>query len=128
MKEEFSAELKHIYGTGQFQLLFNTVNCKLCNKLMMPGWFYKIPKRYRDLFEGVRQSYDNPEYCESCKKSGAYDCQCEICCEVKPSNEMQISIGYPAEYLCKSCFETTSAKKWEKMVEQLEEDHKWDHL
>lgn len=66
--------------------------------------------------------------CGDCKKNGAVTFTCYICRKEMPTNFIQLSIGYlPADYLCKACYESVSAREWEETVDKLEENHKYDY-
>jgi hypothetical protein len=67
------------------------------------------------------------QICEECVGKDAKTFLCAICGKQKKSSEIEECIGYSAEYLCKDCFSSISAKEWDEKVEELEEKHKWDY-
>lgn len=52
--------------------------------------------------------------------------KCYLCGERRKKDELQVSYGYPADHLCKYCYDTVSAKLWDATVKDLEEDHRHD--
>jgi hypothetical protein len=79
---------------------------------------------------GVRAaSYDTNfvHICDRCEKEGRVMFRCYLCREEYPTSESEWSIGDPREHLCKKCYRTVSAEKWDKIVEELEEAHKYDY-
>lgn len=64
--------------------------------------------------------------CEECEKSGKATFKCQLCGEDKPTNMIQESFGYPADFLCSDCYETVSAKTWNEKCDQLEAWHSND--
>jgi hypothetical protein len=70
---------------------------------------------------------DDEYICEECEKAGKADFKCELCGERHPTSEIQERFGDPADFLCKSCYETTTAKVWEEKCDELQEEHKYDY-
>lgn len=71
---------------------------------------------------------DDKLICQDCADTGKADFLCYLCKERKPTNKIEESVGIlPTEYLCKDCYETVPAKKWDKALEELQEEHRYDY-
>jgi len=69
---------------------------------------------------------NNQKICIECEKSGKASFVCALCHENRGSEEVEESFGDPAEYLCKECFSTVSAKVWEEKTDELSRAHRYD--
>ena len=69
---------------------------------------------------------NNFPVCIGCKAAGKETFECMCCKQSRPLNELHKSFGMPAEHLCTVCHETVPAKKWEGLVAELEEQHRYD--
>lgn len=69
---------------------------------------------------------DGDPICKECEAAGKADFLCALCEKRYPSSEVKESIGWPAEFLCKNCYETKPAKIWDEKVDELQEDHRYD--
>lgn len=69
---------------------------------------------------------DDEYICVECEESGKTDFKCELCEQRKPTEKIQKRFGDPSEFLCKDCYETTTAKVWKEKCDQLEYDHEFD--
>lgn len=69
---------------------------------------------------------ENP-VCVECVKAGVLLFGCAICGEKKNMSHIEESFGYPAEHLCKQCYQTVPAAKWDAKRKELEEAHRWDN-
>jgi len=118
------------------------IKCPICEKLMVK----KVPRDYytQSFFPGYINmnqdaqmnraglvyisdvKVDDCNICVECKESGKADFKCDLCGERKPTEKIQESFGYPPDFLCKDCYDTTPAKIWEEKIEQLESDHRYD--
>lgn len=127
--------MKH--GSGLFAFLVETMPCVVCAKptIARPG-LGVFPAHYAISFEAQREragiealgdwhDYRQP-VCKSCKDLGAQTFECVSCKQKRPLNESKQSFGAPAEHLCNHCWETVPAKRWAVLVEELEEQHRWD--
>jgi len=119
------------------EMLIEANKCHTCEKIMLP----KIPRglfpNYRHVNQDAQMKVsglvystytevDGRRICEECKNSGKISILCALCNERKPSDKEQESFGYPAEYLCKDCYETVTAKVWEDKCEDLSSSHRYD--
>jgi hypothetical protein len=122
---------------GYYKFIIETSSCPLCSLNMIklvdgspfPTYreltFQEQCKRAGIVLES-NACVDNKYICQSCADAGKANFTCAKCNESKPSYKVQESIGYPEEYLCKDCYATVSAKKWDETIEKLREDHKYD--
>ena len=69
---------------------------------------------------------DDEYICEECKKNGFIDFLCALCKKRKPISKEIERFGDPPECLCKDCYNKVPASEWDKKIEELEEDHKYD--
>lgn len=66
------------------------------------------------------------QVCLGCRTSDGLQVECALCNEMRPSSQIKESFGDPAEHLCKTCYATVPAQRWEAAVEGLREQHKYD--
>ena len=119
----------------QFNL--HTEKCYCCGKQMMvkdksnlfPFCFAENQeaqmKKQGVVFRSSSEK-DNERICVECEAKGMASFICAICGERRDSSSVQESFGAPAEYLCKDCYSTVPAEKWEKKTKELSESHRWD--
>ena len=69
---------------------------------------------------------DDEYICEICEKEGKADFICSICEKRHDTCEIKEQIGDPAEFMCKSCYETVPAKEWDDKLSELQDEHRWD--
>jgi hypothetical protein len=120
----------------QFEL--ETILCPSCNKPMMvkdkSGLF---PTRYYNNQDdqmrklGVvytsKVQIEDDTICVECEKAGLASFTCNMCKQKRSSDALQESFGiFPTEYLCKNCYNTAPASTWEKEVNRLNQEHRWD--
>jgi hypothetical protein len=121
------------------EMLFelNIQECPICKKPMMNRDKSKLFPDYRNLDQAsqmkergvvfVSKTYINGKYiCVECEEANKATFHCELCGKEKPSSKICQSFGYPPDYLCIDCFETVPASEWEKAVESLADEHRWD--
>ena len=65
--------------------------------------------------------------CDECVKAGKADFLCALCNTRKSTDKIQESIGDPPEHLCKDCYNTVTAKVWEKKYTELLKSHTYDY-
>ena len=75
------------------------------------------------------KEFNYKKYCTECVEGGKAEFKCFHCKEIKNSGLIQESIGASdcADHICKDCYETLTAKEWDSIIEEMEEDHKYDH-
>jgi hypothetical protein len=95
--------------------------------------FRMLSRRFKDwmeargiIFNSDATDINNHEMCEMCKSEGKAQFKCVLCNGIKPSSEQKESFGYPAEYLCTDCYNSVPAAAWDKKVDELEEEHRYD--
>lgn len=121
----------------KFKIKYNI--CPSCGCKMMlkakPGIFpqyFKEDQHSQCRKHGIeftsKSKIDDDYICETCEKAGKAKFRCSLCGEIRESDKIQITIGDPAEYLCKKCYETVSAKNWEEKNDELEKKHRYDYL
>lgn len=139
--ENYVPEIVENKSTVYFKMLVEVKKCHLCKKFMMPkansqfngGVFPNYIHINQDaqmkmagFVYSTRIEVDGECICEECKNAGKVDILCAMCEQRKPSDKQQESFGYPPEYLCKDCYETVPAKKWEDKVDELQQSHRYD--
>lgn len=74
-------------------------------------------------------SYDTDfkHICDRCEKAGRVTFRCYLCEQEYPTSEVEWSVGDPRECLCKSCYGTVSAERWDNAVGELEKAHRYDY-
>lgn len=76
------------------------------------------------------QSYINDKnhqyICENCVETGTTSFICALCGKEHTTDKIKESFGDPTEYLCKICYETVPAKKWEEAMDRLDKKHMYD--
>ena len=116
--------------------------CGTCGKLMVPkpredwsrvqvwpSWGeVSLDEQMRrgDLVYASRARSNNAIICEPCSQAGRSTFICHLCKTERPSSALQDSFGDPPDHLCKPCYETVPAAKWNAEVEDLQEQHRWD--
>lgn len=129
-------EGSHVY----LEMLLEGEKCHLCKKIMIAvvsPYRPKIFPAYMKLNQKAQMEtiglvftssclVDDHAICHECVEAGKADFLCVLCGERKPSNQVQESIGDPAEFLCTGCYNTKSAKEWDEKVDELQEEHKYD--
>ena len=53
--------------------------------------------------------------------------RCRNCRQLKPCDQIQVSIGQPPEQLCTGCYEEVPAKRWDELIEKMRTDHMHDY-
>ena len=117
--------------------------CPICKKIMVkklqkhyfeysffPTWLdmnQDAQMKRAGLVYAGRTKVDDDDICEECEEAGKADFKCELCGERKSTDKIQESFGDPADFLCKDCYEITTAKAWDEKCDQLEEEHKYDY-
>ena len=64
--------------------------------------------------------------CEQCASEGRGSFTCQLCGQVRESSLVEERIGDPPEFLCKICYETSSAKAWNEKQDELYKAHRYD--
>jgi len=113
--------------------------CPLCGVVMIPKVGNGFPlynlytqteqvKKARLKFEGLASPvYGDQVLCEDCSKTEV-KFQCSHCEQTQGMDQVKQMIGAdPADYLCLTCFKTVTAEKWEDLVDELRERHRYDY-
>lgn len=113
--------------------------CAECRKPMFPNTkdnlpgpnFFRLTLAAQGKLAGwpeksSSRNSENERICSTCEAAGRAKILCALCKKLWPSDSYEECIGYPAEYLCKYCYMTVSAKVWNGMVTKLEAEHRWD--
>ncbi len=137
---EIECYTPQIIEGGYALMLIQVAACPICKKIMV-----YIPKDSYALFPAYCKiqakaqieragwiymstiKQDDKNICVECVKAGKVTFFCSICEERKPTSKIQESIGWPPEYMCTDCYETKSAKEWQKHYNALEKDHRYDY-
>lgn len=107
-----------------------TENCSVCNaKIIEPNYYNQFQRNYIEK-EGIKFkaniNIQNKKVCEDCYKQDKVDFKCYLCECKKPISKIKEQFGDPADLLCLDCFSSVTAKKWDDIITELEEMHKWD--
>lgn len=70
---------------------------------------------------------DEVAICRECEKLGIAAFTCYGCKEKRASNLLEQSFGSPPDHLCHVCYSTMSAKAWDELLRELEDEHKYDY-
>lgn len=70
---------------------------------------------------------DGDPVCAVCAAEGRAFVVCALCEQRRPSDQVEYSLGDPAEYLCRPCYETVPAKRWAEARDELYERHRYDY-
>jgi len=127
-------------GTKSYALMIVELDeCPICKKqiLNVPKKSYIFPTWYEiDIDNQLKkagwvlasqETQEGKIICIECSKSGKSTFLCALCGLRKPTSKIEESIGWPAEYLCKDCYETKTAKEWDDMVKKLNAEHRYDY-
>lgn len=127
-----------IHEGGRYvEMLLEAKKCKCCNKVMITKetnnlfpMYYAINQEAQMKAAGLvyitSTLVDDEPICIECEQSGKASFLCALCEERKTTDKKQESFGDPAEFLCKDCYESVPAKKWDEKVDELRESHYWD--
>lgn len=128
--------LENRQKSNLIEMCVEAYKCDYCGKMMLPKLLAIFPKYIRlnqkaqmenaGIVYFYTETGDSEKICEICRDNGKIDFVCELCNQRKDSSKIQKSIGSPADYLCKDCYENKSAKEWEEIEEQLYERHRYD--
>lgn len=130
----------NILEDGKYaEMLIEIKKCKICGAFMVKDLghhsifpkYFKINQEAQMKESGLEYSsnvmVDEELICKKCEKEGKATFECVLCGERKHTDKIQESIGYPAEFLCKDCYETKPAKTWDEELSRLYEIHKYDN-
>ena len=119
-------------GIGYGVMLVQLCQCPCCKQMMFDGfpkWFYIELDAQLKRAKWVKKSdiiVDDKHICVTCEKAGKADFLCALCEQRKPTDKLNDSFGDPAEHLCTDCYETVPAIVWDKKVNELQEEHRYD--
>jgi hypothetical protein len=110
------------------RMAFKVEKCKSCNSDMIKPNEYDIKRQ----LHCTRIALESDKWyrsgvCKKCVEEGNLKVECYQCRRTYPSNEIQLQIGFPADFLCKKCYGNLSAKAWDELVEKLEDEHQYDY-
>lgn len=119
------------------EMLIEGKKCKTCDRLMLPNIKSGLFPNYLRINQDAQMKLagmvyisstqvDGKTICKECEAAGKADFLCALCNIRYPSSEVKESIGLPAEFLCKNCYETKPAKIWEEKLDALQDDHRYD--
>lgn len=114
--------------------------CPICHKYMVhaPAGTRKLfPPHYTgcgfeeqlkraDWVVASAVKVDDHLICAPCAGQGKATFFCYLCQTTKPTSEICEDFGDPAEFLCKQCYETVPAKRWNEATQRLRELHRYD--
>lgn len=108
--------------------------CDICKSDMVSTFYgnrsipYEISQQIKSIgvkFGSQIRNHENREVCSECVEN--ITVKCYNCLEVRKVSEIQERFGDPADCLCKYCFETVTAKRWEELCDHLEDEHRYDY-
>ena len=130
------------FARGLFTFLIAALPCVYCSRPTVPdlesnncsagpfprAWSRNFAtQRDRAGIQPLAYWHDiNKPVCVGCKGVGAETFVCSHCGKTRPLTASHESYGAPAEHLCVPCYETVPAKKWDGLVAELEETHRYD--
>lgn len=133
--EEYKPQIIENYATFLVQIY----KCWTCKQLMVINepernspfplairFDYKTQAKAADLKIRSKVISDGHYICTECAESGKGGFTCYLCKQYKESNKLQESFGDPADYLCTDCYDTTPAKKWDRITSKLFDLHQYD--
>jgi hypothetical protein len=142
MADEFIPKMETRYGFHYGRMIVAVELCHTCKKPMVArpqlvsyehGLF---PKHIDENFDAqlkragwVEKSHskvDNSWICEECASQGKASFVCALCNERRTSDQVEERFGDPPEFLCKTCYSSVSALKWDQKTEELNEAHRYD--
>lgn len=135
MKEE--NYIPKMFNDRYVEMLIECRECPSCKRKMIrkaPEGVFPMYRATSQESQAVRANIgfisqskiDDDHICTQCEKDGKASFTCHLCYEVRPTSDIQQSFGDGDEYLCKHCYETVPAKKWESVVKELYESHRYD--
>lgn len=120
-------------------MLIELKKCYVCHKHMIrrddswtspfPRWVVNTLESQAKRADWVIQStvkVDDNYICLDCERAGKADFKCYLCKNRYSSTNIEERFGDPPEFLCKHCYETVSAKIWDKTNDYLLSIHKHD--
>ena len=93
----------------------NNATGSMKNQLLRAG--IRMPSRAQDK--------DDRTVCTECAPSVTFTCF--GCKTERAADQIKESCGDPAEHLCKTCYSTVPASKWDELMEKLEDAHRHDY-
>ena len=132
---EEDEHLKSAYG----EVLVELTKCSICGKYMLDvpkgcckcfpsDWHVNIEQQMKSV-GWVLKSYIkvNDDYiCKECAEAGKATFECSLCHERYPTTDIKEQFGDPPDYLCIHCYANVTAEVWQKKVDELYEEHKYD--
>ena len=120
---------------GYGLVLVQIDRCPTCGRWMVdrdrpwPGWYainFDAQMRQIGWRESTSVGGDRGTICSRCKEEGRATFTCKSCGTVRTVDQVQTQFGDPPDFLCKTCYETVFAKRWNKLVNALEKKHRYD--
>lgn len=121
------------------EVLVAVERCKYCRAWMLPNMEDKgIFPLYRPINFSAQlkaagwkvaasSRFDSQRYCIECAANDKITFTCCLCNQTKPSSHLKERFGDPPDFLCNECFNTIPAAVWEKKVDELQKEHRWDY-
>ncbi|WP_394836353.1 hypothetical protein LVJ94_05550 [Pendulispora rubella] len=115
--------------------------CAVCQRPMIPAAdrmpLYSTGEMYMTVLEQAKRagwpevtlyahSVDGRHICDDCAVEGHAMFRCALCERERGRSEVKARFGTNAEYLCKCCYETVPAARWEAKAEELAQKHRFD--
>lgn len=127
-----------IHKHGQVEMLIQGEECYLCKRVMIPKDDCDLFPRYFKVSQEAQMKnagivfksivkVDDMSICQVCADEGKADFFCALCKDRKSTDKIEKSIGDPPEFLCKDCYNTTTAKIWDNALKELEMKHRYDY-
>jgi hypothetical protein len=133
--ESFVPEVRyHLRNKEYGIMLVELRTCKYCgSKMVRPCYWGRGPFPVwhvagfdaQALRAGWRHQAED-DICIACRDAGKKEFACAGCKEVKTSDKIKESYGFPAEHLCVDCYQTMPAAAWDEIEKRLEDEHRYD--
>ena len=129
--------VQDISGNKYAKVLIELHKCPSCKALAVNldepfPLYYELHLRAQVQRAGIgilsHVSIDHGDYiCKKCEAEDKALFKCVLCEQDRKSSEIEDSFGLPPEHLCKSCYASVPAKKWDETVERLRREHRYDN-
>ncbi len=125
------------YLDGKYtEIIIQTNVCNYCDNVMIPERAMSLFPMWHEangksqcgrgnlVIEDMKSSSDD-RICVDCYKANKKVFKCYSCFRSQEMDQVYQDF-YHEEYLCKSCYASVPAKDWDKYIDEINENHKYD--